>query len=133
MGGPATGMSGLWGAGVAWICGWGSVREGSGKPAQRGESGVRWPVGPSRTPGGVCEVSPMQGVEREGNVLHEVRVGAAERGRVNIKTAFVYPPIPLRTHDWCAWVDGEEEDGFYGWGETEQEAIDNLWEHLEEA
>lgn len=25
-----------------------------------------------------------------------------------IKTSHVYPPIPIRTHDWCAYIDGEE-------------------------
>jgi hypothetical protein len=43
-----------------------------------------------------------------------------------IITAFMYPPIPIRTHDWCAYRDGHAEDGNYGWGQTEQGAIADL-------
>lgn len=43
-----------------------------------------------------------------------------------IKTWFAYPPIPQRDHDWCAYRDGHEEDGNYGWGRTEAEAIADL-------
>jgi hypothetical protein len=45
---------------------------------------------------------------------------------VKIITRLVYPPIPDRRFDWCAFYDGEEERGNYGWGRTEQEAIDDL-------
>lgn len=34
-----------------------------------------------------------------------------------------YPPIPSRNHDWCAYIDGEEEEGNYGWGRTEAQAV----------
>jgi hypothetical protein len=44
----------------------------------------------------------------------------------NIVTYFVYPPIPDRTQDWCAYYDGEEELGHYGWGRTESEAVQDL-------
>lgn len=40
-----------------------------------------------------------------------------------IVTSFVYPPIPDRRFDWCAYFKGEEERGDYGWGATEQEAV----------
>lgn len=43
-----------------------------------------------------------------------------------ITTSHVFPPIPLRQFDWLAGYDGEEESQQYGWGRTEQEAIDNL-------
>ena len=43
-----------------------------------------------------------------------------------IITDYVHPPIPIRDHDWCAYYDGEEEDQNYGWGRTEQEAINDL-------
>ena len=44
-----------------------------------------------------------------------------------IITTDVYPPIPVRTSDWCAFRDGDEEDsGKYGWGRTEQDAIADL-------
>ena len=40
-----------------------------------------------------------------------------------IKTSHEYPPIPTRSMDWCAYFDGCEEDGRYGYGATEEEAI----------
>lgn len=43
-----------------------------------------------------------------------------------VKTEHVLPPIPDRTNDWRAWVDGFEEDGPCGWGETEEKAIAKL-------
>lgn len=51
----------------------------------------------------------------------------AECGK-KIKTSFDYPPIPWRNFDWCAYFDGEEEEGRYGYGATENEAIDDLLE-----
>jgi hypothetical protein len=51
---------------------------------------------------------------------------------MKIKTSFVYPPIGTRQFDWCAYEDGEEEAGNYGWGKTEAEAIEDLKELLEE-
>jgi hypothetical protein len=51
-----------------------------------------------------------------------------------IKTEHAYPPIPIRSLDWCAWVDGtEDEDMIQGWGPTEQTAVSDLMERLEEA
>jgi hypothetical protein len=32
---------------------------------------------------------------------------------MRIVTSHVYPPIPTRDHDWCAFYDGEEEAGNY--------------------
>lgn len=43
-----------------------------------------------------------------------------------VVTTHVYPPIPDRQFDWCAYFDGEEEAGQYGWGATEQAAVDDL-------
>lgn len=43
-----------------------------------------------------------------------------------IITHFEYPPIPRRDFDWCAYHDGEEETGHYGWGATQAEAIEDL-------
>lgn len=43
-----------------------------------------------------------------------------------IVTRHVNPPIPIRTHDWCAFYEGEEEAGDYGWGRTEAEAIQDF-------
>jgi len=45
---------------------------------------------------------------------------------MKIKTQHVYPPIPTRVFDWCAYWDGTEENGRYGWGKTEAEAIADL-------
>ncbi len=49
-----------------------------------------------------------------------------------IVTTHVYPPIPVRTSDWCAHLDGQEEDGPYGWGRTRDEAVADLEERLAE-
>jgi hypothetical protein len=39
----------------------------------------------------------------------------------------VYPPIPDRRWDWCAWHDGEEEDTHHtGWGPTPEQALADL-------
>lgn len=57
-----------------------------------------------------------------------------ERARgllARICTDHVYPPIPTRNCDWCAYYDGEEELEHYGWGNTEDNAILDLamnWE-----
>jgi len=49
-----------------------------------------------------------------------------------IVTSHVYPPIPIRQWDWCAFLDGQEEDGPYGWGRTEEEAIAELEQYLDD-
>lgn len=36
-------------------------------------------------------------------------------------TSHVYPPIPDRSFDWCAYVEGDEEAGKYGYGATERQ------------
>lgn len=41
------------------------------------------------------------------------------------------PPIPERSWDWVAYYDGNEEDGDYGYGRTEAEAIDDLVNNCE--
>jgi hypothetical protein len=51
---------------------------------------------------------------------------------MKIITDNVYPPIPIRCFDWCAYLDGQEE-GLVGCGETEQAAIDDLKQQIEEA
>jgi hypothetical protein len=50
---------------------------------------------------------------------------------VVICTTHDRPPIPTAAMDWCAFVDGEEELGEYGYGATEAEAIEQLMELLE--
>lgn len=49
-----------------------------------------------------------------------------------IVTVCVYPPIPDRHFDWCAFYDGEEEAGNYGYGATEAEAIADFIENYAE-
>lgn len=46
---------------------------------------------------------------------------------MRIITRNIYPPIPERGFDWCAYHEGDEERGYrYGWGATESEALDDL-------
>lgn len=48
-----------------------------------------------------------------------------------ILTSYIFPPIPSRHWDWCAYVDGEENICEFGY--TEKEAIENLKEMLDES
>lgn len=53
---------------------------------------------------------------------------------INVRTNFDYPPIPVRNFDWSA-VDDDTYDGEgcpIGHGATEQEAIADLLEQIEE-
>ena len=61
---------------------------------------------------------------------------------MKIITTHVYPPIPIRSMDWCATTDDYDadcdQDGFFstspiGWGRTEEEAIADLKEQLEQS
>jgi len=49
-----------------------------------------------------------------------------------IITDFVYPPIPIRNFDWIAYRDGDDEEGPHGYGATEEAAIAELMEMLDE-
>jgi hypothetical protein len=49
-----------------------------------------------------------------------------------IVTSYVCPPIPDRNFDWCAYFDGEEEAGGYGYGATEAEAIQDFIDNLDD-
>jgi hypothetical protein len=49
---------------------------------------------------------------------------------VSVITECVYPPIPTRDYDWCAYMDGDEECGPYGRGPTERDALIDLCERL---
>lgn len=60
---------------------------------------------------------------------------------IKINTHFDYPPIPVRDMDWSAVTDDYDadcdQDGFFsncpvGHGATEQEAINDLLEQLED-
>ena len=62
---------------------------------------------------------------------------------IKVRTTFEYPPIPVRDMDWSAIDDDTydcdcDQDGFFstspiGRGSTEQEAIQDLMDQLEEA
>lgn len=45
---------------------------------------------------------------------------------------YIHPPIPSRSCDWLAWIDGQEEDGPKGCGATKQEALQDLVNEMEE-
>ena len=49
-----------------------------------------------------------------------------------IVTTCICPPIPVRQFDWCAFYDGEEEAGNYGYGATEAEAIQDFIDNCQE-
>lgn len=49
-----------------------------------------------------------------------------------INTTHVKPPIPTRAWDYSAVLDGYDAGDPMGWGETEQAAIDDLLQQLEE-
>lgn len=49
-----------------------------------------------------------------------------------VVTSHIRPPIPFRTMDWCAYFDGEEERGGYGYGRTEAEAIADFIDNLDD-
>jgi hypothetical protein len=51
---------------------------------------------------------------------------------MKIITAYVNPPIPTRSYDWVAYQNGTEEEGPFGYGATELDAIENLKSILEE-
>lgn len=58
-------------------------------------------------------------------------------GSTKIRTDYVYPPIPVRDMDWQAVRDDDEpnDDGHMrhvGHGRTEQAAIDDLLQSLED-
>lgn len=49
---------------------------------------------------------------------------------MNILTKHDCPPIPIRSAEWSAWVDGQKEDGPVGRGETEMLAVKRLADEL---
>lgn len=49
-----------------------------------------------------------------------------------IVTWHACPPIPDRGCDWAAYYEGEEEAGNYGWGPTEEAAIQNFKDDCQE-
>lgn len=49
-----------------------------------------------------------------------------------IVTSHTHSPLPIRQLDWCAFYDGEEEAGGYGYGATEAEAIADFIDNCQE-
>jgi hypothetical protein len=47
---------------------------------------------------------------------------------VDLVTSHIHPPIPLRDYDWCAFRQGYEPGDLIGYGETEEEAINDFYE-----
>lgn len=52
---------------------------------------------------------------------------------MKIVIEYIHPPIPNRSCDWRAWIDGNEEDGPVGWGATKEEALRDLEEEMSES
>lgn len=46
---------------------------------------------------------------------------------------FVFPPIPTRQFDFCAYLDGDEESGPHGYGSSLYIALCSLIQELWEA
>lgn len=51
---------------------------------------------------------------------------------MKIITTNIFPPIPVRSFDFCAYYEGQEETGHYGYGASEAEAIIDLTMNYEE-
>lgn len=49
-----------------------------------------------------------------------------KRAGRKIITSHIHPPIPIRSHDWMAYRDGDDETGPFGYGTTEWEAVRDL-------
>jgi hypothetical protein len=49
-----------------------------------------------------------------------------------IVTSYWCKPTPTRSLDWCAYYDGDEEAGQYGFGSTEEEAVADFIENWQE-
>lgn len=75
--------------------------------------------------------------EQDKNLTHEPAAQAsAPHGHttaVSIITEFWAKSIPIRQFDWTAVDDNYEPGCPIGYGRTEQEAIDDLLEQLDEA
>lgn len=58
----------------------------------------------------------------------------AIKSKLKIRTEHVYPPIPVREWDWSAVDDSTYEPGGpIGWGRTEQAAIENLIDDIQQS
>lgn len=80
---------------------------------------------------GRCDECEGAGCDR----LH--RQAAEKIAGDKIVTTNIFPPIPDRRFDWCAYRDNDEPNDngsmLQGYGRTEQEAIDDLVAVIEDA
>ena len=51
---------------------------------------------------------------------------------VKVRTEHIYPPIPIRSFDWSAALDGYDQGDPVGYGPTEALAVADLLDLLEE-
>lgn len=49
-----------------------------------------------------------------------------------IVVSAIFPPVPSTRFDWCAYIDGREERGPYGYGPTRDAAVAELFEFIDE-
>ena len=49
---------------------------------------------------------------------------------MSVITEYVAPPVNTDIYDWLAYMDGCAEDGPYGRGASEIDAVKSLCEHL---
>lgn len=98
-----------------------------------------------RSLGGAFDCQPPEMIERMQAIIDamphrwsEIDVAATLgatphdwRG-TKIVTEFVHPPIPLRQFDWAAVLDGYEPGDALGEGRTEDEAVADLIDQLDE-
>ena len=50
--------------------------------------------------------------------------------KLDIRVEYIYPPIPTRNHDWCAYDYNRQPDGPVGYGATSKEAVAEFFELL---
>ena len=56
--------------------------------------------------------------------MDEIELREKERGAIRISE--VFPPVPSRKFDYCAYRWGSDEHSPQGWGSTEADAIADL-------
>ncbi len=69
--------------------------------------------------------------EHMASVLSFVEKALTPKREPKIQTSPIFPPIPIRSLDWCAHFDNYEPGQPIGHGATEQEAIEDLKEQVE--
>ena len=89
------------------------------------------PPGPGAEPSGVAT---LEYPDRHLAGVFPSVIGCEFRERMQtltVQTAFADPPIPVRSHDWQAWLDGQEDGGAVGNGATEDAAVADLLAQVE--